>query len=57
MYYPECYDTRPCCFRDNGRCRVLNETYENDGECRFAKPGRQVKPYSMTDEQKRIKKA
>lgn len=32
-----CNDSRPCCFRQNGKCLILYDTYRWDGECNFAK--------------------
>lgn len=34
---PKCNDTRECCFREKGKCTVLQESYEKDGQCKFCK--------------------
>ena len=35
---PKCIDTRPCVFRNKyGKCEVLQETYKEDGKCKFCK--------------------
>lgn len=32
-----CTDTRPCYARQGGKCRILNKTYDVDGQCPFCK--------------------
>ena len=34
---PKCNDTRECCFREKGKCTVLQESYKKDGQCKFCK--------------------
>ena len=38
-----CIDSRPCYARLNGKCMVLRETYEKDGQCPFQKERREDK--------------
>lgn len=38
MNFEYCKDNlAPCCFRERGKCRILNNTVFNDGHCRFRK--------------------
>lgn len=43
IIYDNCHDTRPCYARLNGKCMVLRETYEKDGQCPFQKERREDK--------------
>ena len=36
--YPKCRDSRECFARQCGKCSILNETYKEDGDCKFCKP-------------------
>ena len=38
-----CTDTRPCFARQGGKCRILNKTYDVDGQCPFCKRQRDDK--------------
>lgn len=38
-----CHDSRPCYAKLNGRCMVLRETYQRDGDCPFQKERREDK--------------
>ena len=41
-----CVDRRRCAFLDDTTCcKILNVTYENSGDCKFAKPTAKSKPY------------
>lgn len=49
MLFPECNDSRKCCFKDADRklCLILESTFLKDGECSFAKPRRHDSPYNL----------
>lgn len=48
---PHCKDSRPCRFKDYvDRCRILRESYKEDGKCPWCKSGKEK------DEQNEFKK-
>ena len=48
----KCNDTRSCCFRSRGECRILSDPPLRDGQCAFAKRLVSGKTY-----QRKVKKA
>lgn len=44
-----CNDHRLCYARQGGKCRILNKTYDVDGQCPFCKVNRNDKPREEKD--------
>lgn len=41
LKYPKCFDKRPCFARsERGNCKILEQTYKENGQCPFCKPYR-----------------
>ncbi len=57
-----CNDSRKCFARDEFRkCKILNETYKNNGECKFCKATCSITkgksyPYDMLEYYERMSK-
>ena len=44
--FPKCNDKRRCCFKNKGKCTILQAAYRKDGDCNFAKANKEDLSYN-----------